>query len=848
MVNGPMYNNNTDGYKLIFYLENLIREYIHEYLPEQSFQGEFKRIAEQNFTDNSTSLQIIYRSLLDYLHLGQLYDLVNTKQFNSIKNNSINKINISTLVKRRNSVMHSRVINAEHFEEIKDICEKLIYSLDDEKYIAKFNMFISNEIEEYSVPLLFVEYPLGKNFERLIGREQELQNLKKAINIPTPVSIIRHGGVGKTALTLQLAEDLMYSPEKPFDRIYFMSFKNTVFTNGQIRKLEKVISNHNDLILKLAFYMNIDTSKDDFKNIESQVWHKMFSTKSLLILDNLETEVVRSNLSEFTAIADLFIRNYTNASRLLITSRYGLGDREQKFPLYELDIERTKELVKLQMREMDSKLKGVSIDDWKWVHDYSQGNPGLILSFCNTFKTTQKSLLDLRVEFNSKYSVESRELHDNQDTFLEFCFENTMVSMPRESQIFLAALCYLCDEAKISEISEELIAFIIDELQFEKLGIHNLRAANFVNIGFLHPVMGSDKYFVNELVIEYLNGNFSEENTLFTVFDLKKSEWFPLLKQIRSNILDIQFDEELSVGQIISRLYSAKYRVTNDPSYLYKSFICDCTTKNLSYYFDKANPQEVLNSFDLLDKLRAILLQKNDVSYQERIGQRIVFSLSVVNQLITTKKIRDFRQSDLSEYFEQLEKKLWIFRSNSLSIAFRTRICEFLISINWLDKAESYMQSFEGLMQRVAFELYTKKLGYYANIDKGKSEEYISKCQTVLNSKNNISKVAKARFYISSARYYSNISPRLAIKLATSLDEYTIDNSTLFSLHLESLLLRAQCLILIRGSRDVITEYISKYKQATKMPMYQQLFPKKRTRFQTDLQIIEKSLRSFKSN
>ncbi|WP_425453593.1 hypothetical protein [Oceanobacillus chungangensis] len=58
-----------------------------------------------------------------------------------------------------------------------------------------------------------------------------------------------------------------------------MSFKNTVFENGAIRRFEKVISNHRDLIIKLASSMGISLEKN-IEEIEKLVWKEVFSKKN----------------------------------------------------------------------------------------------------------------------------------------------------------------------------------------------------------------------------------------------------------------------------------------------------------------------------------------------------------------------------------------------------------------------------------------------------------------------------------------------------------------------------------------------------------------------------------------
>jgi hypothetical protein len=843
-----MFDFNVDGYKLVFYVENLMRDYIIKYMPESVFPNALINEAELNSKTSEKGSKLTYNEILQFLHIGQLFDVIKSRSFIFYKKNEVGKLSISPLVERRNTIMHSRFISANQFNEIKEICERLVISFKDNEFMSSWNRFISEEIDDYSIPLIYVEYPLGKNFTRLVGRDKELADLKNAIKIPTPVSIVRHGGLGKTAIVLQLVEDLLYSPAQPYERIYFMSFKNSVFENGVIRKLEKVISNHEDLINKLSFHMEIDISGKSFDNIETEVWMNIFSHRTLLVLDNLETEIVQTNLAEFTNIANRFLTNFTNPSRLIITSRYGLGDREQKFPILEFDVDRTKELIKNYMHDREDKLKGNSNEDWEWVQTYTKGNPGLIISFCNSFRTSQKSMLDLRVEFNSKYTMESRQLHDMQDVFLEFCFQNILVSVTRETQIFISALCYLASEANLKEISEELLAFLIDELNFNKLSIQNLRASILVNVGFLQPILGSNMYHVNEMFIDYINGNFADEQSVFTVFSLKNSEWYSVLKQMKMSILDLQDEVELTVGQILSKLYQIKFRSKLDNRLLLKAFLCDSTTKNLVYYFEKSNSVDILNNFNMLDKIKFFINQNIDISLQERIAFIVIEAITNINHQIKQGTVKGFRQHDLFDFFQQIQTRLWIFRTNSISKKLRIKIVDMLIAIFQLDEAEKFLLHNELTMIKVAFELYSRQIGNLVGRDRTRCEPYIIKCQTILSGKNAryVRDEAKALFFVYMARYYKLDNPKLAYKTIDALEALPRLSDTMYSLYLESLLIRAECKFLMKEKKEEIEKLISFFKSELNQPRYVNLRVQKRRSLESSLVYVEKQLRSYK--
>ncbi|MCM3711475.1 hypothetical protein [Sporosarcina luteola] len=402
---------NLDGYKMIFFIENLLREYCEEFTQIEDLSSElrtkYSETAKANEQDHNN-----YRNLLKYSHLGDLVDFIKSKRFKSYKMNNLETVNVSVLIKRRNDIMHSRSISHLEIDKISEVSNEISLALLESKYNLQWNKFITTDIKEYRIPLVHMVYPLGKNFDNLIGRNDELIELKREITRPIPVSIVGHGGLGKTALVLQLIEDVLYSPDLPFENIYFMSFKNSTFENGQIMRFEKAISNHTDLIQRLASFMNIESENKEFHELERLVWDNLFAQKSLLILDNLETEIVKSNLNEFTEIAQRFIAGFTKPSRLIITSRYGLGDRESKFPLHQFNLQNTKNLVCSYLSESVLKEKNIKQGDWEWIQSYTRGNPGLIIAFCNTLKSTRKQLMDLRVEYNTKYTEESKILHN----------------------------------------------------------------------------------------------------------------------------------------------------------------------------------------------------------------------------------------------------------------------------------------------------------------------------------------------------------------------------------------------------------------------------------------------------
>lgn len=724
-------NVNVDGYKMIFFLENLLRKFVDNYFSINDLNIKTKEKLEDTATLNGEHNISELKILLNYSHLGDLIDIVKSKKFKLFKNNTTEKVNICPLINHRNNIMHSRPITHSEIQNITKICDNIVNSLDENSLVIEWNKFKLDGINNFEVPKVFIEYPIGKNFDNLIGRNEELKNLKAQLKIPFPVSIVGHGGLGKTALVLQLIEDCVFSPEQPFERIYFMSFKNTVFENGVIKRFEKVISNHQDLINKLASCMQISIEENDFIKLEEKVWEDIFAKKTLLILDNLETQVVQSNLSEFTSIAHRFISNFNKNSRLIITSRFGLGDREAKFPLNQFDSNRTRALIEQHLGQHFVKEKEVKENDWDWIQNFTKGNPGLIITFCNTLRSTRKKILDLRVEFNSKYTTESRELHDQLDEYIGFCFENTIESLNEASQIFLSMICYICSETNLNEVNEEFLTYIREELDLIRLGNHNLRAEILVNIGFLQPIKNTDCYYVNELFINYLDGSYSEG--VFNVFSLKKSDWNMKVERLKNHINELQFQEEISLGKLLSELCISKYRSSNDMKYLMQAFFCLPTIENLISYYNRADDVQVINNFSMLDKLGNDLKDPRKVIQQERIITILLNSLLQINKKIIEKKINKIRQTDLYNYFKEMEQRITILKKNNVSNNIRKSAIKLLTILKRYERAEALVNNDVDLVREI-FNLYVKQLGDLSGKNSDKCPEYIIKCGEIIQT------------------------------------------------------------------------------------------------------------------
>jgi hypothetical protein len=835
---------NLDGYKMIFFLENLLRDYIMEYAKAENITPKILQHGESRALENGVHSPASLDVVLKFLDLGQLVDVI--KSLSKIKRNYMNAVNVSFLIQQRNNIMHTRLITYDDFDKIKVKCLEVVRSLDNNNYLTTWNEFTTSGINDYEIPSVHIEYPVGKNFDKLIGRENDLRLLKEEIGLETPVSVIGLGGLGKTALVLQLIEDLIYSPERPFDRIFFMSFKNSVFENGEIKRFEKSIGNHKELINRLAILLGHTKRECDFYEIEKFVWDNIFTKRTLLVLDNLETEIVQSNLDEFSNIAHKFMRNAKTQSRLLVTSRYGIGERENPLALHQFELEDTKKLMYFYMKDQRKKLDKLDTIEWDWIQRYTQGNPGLIISLCFTLRSSLKPIKDIRIAHETEYSTEASELHMHHEEFLRFCFENTIESMPKESQTYLASLCYICSETNLYRINEELLSYLKDELKFpQKFGEKFIRAQLLVNIGFLQKVANSSQYTTNELIVDYMNGNYSDSD-IINVFKLQETELFKDVKRIADLMNEITFDKEMTLAELLSALYFNKYRKTSDIKYVSKAFQCNPNIDILVNLYSRAVPIDIIRNFSLIDRLSDREL--NDTKYlvkQQKIIQLVINSLIEMKQQIMRDKSYAVKPSDLNSYFYQLESKFLIMRKKLIDVSTRIVACKFLLSSKKLDDAEGYLIE-DPRMLRLKTEIYVNQIGELAGSNRERCISYIDKLKHINWSKVNNPSLHR-RYLIFCARFYRADDQETCITFINQFNALykstaNKDDLSNYSFYIEGLISKAQCLFSLKKPLGEILTLLREVRNEMDSKKYKDLRYNNRDRFENDLERLERMI------
>jgi len=319
-------NARMTAYALISALEEDLRDIIKIHLNDKSsndfyFNEELVRRAKSRI---ERDIGIVFddlenSDLVDYFDLGDTFQTINT---NSIKfpehiskllKKSTNKL--EKLVPIRNRVMHIRPLNFDDLPTVSSLCNFLLNEdeslwtnlLEVTKKLETDPSFVfSLNIKSFDDSNLNHNLPLPDFDETgLIGREEVVSQVKKLCLGAYPViSIVGEGGVGKTALALKVAYELLEDEHSPFDAVVWVSSKTTQITVNEIKDIKGAINSSLGVIQEIS--EQIVDSDSDSHNLE-EISEYLATFKIALFIDNLET-ILDDKIREFVGSLPLVVK------------------------------------------------------------------------------------------------------------------------------------------------------------------------------------------------------------------------------------------------------------------------------------------------------------------------------------------------------------------------------------------------------------------------------------------------------------------------------------------------------------------------------------------------------------
>lgn len=331
------------GFAIISAIEMDLRAFIRDlskkenkptFLPKDVSQNAKKRwdIAHKSYPEQFPS----DADLLDYIDFMDISKTLNAK-FNEACSSShiplkeLTKI-FEDLHPARNRICHARPLDLNDLElclttseSLLDLPGILFQNLRDTtaKLEKTPNYALEIEIPDYwrKESSISHQLPIPESDDTgFLGRQEDLNNLRKAMQRRPVVNIIGEGGVGKTALALLYLYEIVYSENPDFDAVVWVSLKTQTVTFGNIEEINNSITDTIGLLNYIADDFGADRSSKSQEIIDS-IATCLAERRILLAIDNVETIAGEDEL-----LTNFIKQVPMSDSRVLLTSRINLQD------------------------------------------------------------------------------------------------------------------------------------------------------------------------------------------------------------------------------------------------------------------------------------------------------------------------------------------------------------------------------------------------------------------------------------------------------------------------------------------------------------------------------------------
>ena len=469
--------------------------------------------------------------------------------FNSLKNSQ------SELIRIRNRIMHSRPLyedddkNLLHF--LGDLRSDAWKSLrQNSQNLSDSKILESIVISDSDESGILHNLPKAEHGETgLVGRQSDISQIKDWLSDDriSVVTITGSGGLGKTALALQIAYDLIDSKNCPFEAVLWVSLKKEKLTIEGIQEISEAVTDIPAAVSKIG-----EALDSSFRGAINDLAGVLSDSKVLICIDNLETVSGTDFMELYDSLKNV---------KFLLTSRNGVGQIERRYDLAPLSDKDGLHYLHLLIRKYRvNSLADISEESKKQIVTEFMNNPLSIKWFVLSI-AAGKTIYEIK---------------NKRKELINFCVQSVILALDVRSRSVLLAL-YVANKAVLFEDLLNLTQFDANDVS---LGIQELSRNALIRTRMISTNFLREEVQLTEIATSFIknSGGFLEE-------ELKK---FEKLHELQN------FDESRRLEDLkVSRFqpFSIYLRNSEDKS------VAAILRKSLK--IQKINPKQALELIDV---------------------------------------------------------------------------------------------------------------------------------------------------------------------------------------------------------------------------------------------------------
>lgn len=450
--------------------------------------------------------------LLETLDLGDFISIIiNNKIDFGLRQNQIKKLNefFDKIVPVRNRIMHSRPIEIGDRALLLEVLTNISIEINwiDWKELENTKIVLEKDrgqlltlsftgVKEYNPRVLHNLPDPEFDDTGYIGRKDDIKKITSLIKNSKNqiITVVGNGGIGKTALIVKTLYNLLDDLTFSFESVLWITLKTRTLSRGEFIDVKDAINSINEVYSETKKYIVFDEELDD----QHKLIQFMDTFKTLLVIDNLET-LNSEDVSDF-------FKEIPEKSKVLITSRVGIGELEYRYRLEGLN----KQDALVYFRELSS-YYGLS------MHERSDD----LLNQLITEKLFSNPL-SIKWFLSGIYLGTSEEtMLSQKDDLINFCISNVYNKLSDTSKEIMQIM--MLESNKINYAVLDYYSNL-DEIVL-KQSINQLLSTNMIQLQ-------SGNFVINHMSREYVAINYPPSNELIREIRYKRSKLHSILQEI----------------------------------------------------------------------------------------------------------------------------------------------------------------------------------------------------------------------------------------------------------------------------------------------------------------------------